>query len=128
MEFGKGIFTQKCDVSGSKLLSSSRPGTSATRCAVAVRCSVLQCVAVCRSVLECPLEIAVKLTPGHLGSTMCCCSVLQCVSVGCSTLQCVAVSKIAVSLAPRLPGNTVCCCSVLQHVAVSPAHSSAVLI
>jgi len=95
---------------------------------VAVCCSVLQCVEVCCSVLQCPLEIAVNLTPGHLGNTMCCCNVLQCASVGCSTLQCVAVSKIAVLLAPRHPGNTVCCCSVLQHVAVSPAHSGAVLI
>ena len=41
-----------------------------------VRCSVLQCVAVCCSVLQC---VAV------------CCSVLQCVAVCCSVLQCVAV-------------------------------------
>jgi len=41
-----------------------------------VRCSVLQCVAVCCSVLQC---VAV------------CCNVLQCVAVCCSVLQCVAV-------------------------------------
>ena len=43
---------------------------------VAVCCSVLQCVAKCCSVLQC---VAV------------CCSVLQCVAVCCSVLQCVAV-------------------------------------
>ena len=43
---------------------------------VAVCCSVLQCAAVCCSVLQC---VAV------------CCSVLQCVAVCCSVLQCVAV-------------------------------------
>jgi len=42
----------------------------------AVCCSVLQCVAVCCSVLQC---VAVR------------CSVLQCVAVCCSALQCVAV-------------------------------------
>ena len=53
---------------------------------VAVCCSVLQCAAVCCSVLQC---VAV------------CCSVLQCAAVCLSVLQCVAV-----------------CCSVLQCVAV----------
>ena len=43
---------------------------------VAVCCSVLQCVAVCCSVLQC---VAV------------CCSVSQCVAVCCSVLQCVVV-------------------------------------
>jgi len=43
---------------------------------VAMCCSVLQCVAMCCSVLQC---IAV------------CCSVLQCVAVCCSVLQCIAV-------------------------------------
>ena len=45
---------------------------------VAVCCSVLQCVAVCCSVLQC---VAV------------CCSVLQCAAVCCSVLQCVAVCR-----------------------------------
>ena len=53
---------------------------------VAVCCSVLQCVAVCCSVLQCVVV---------------CCSVLKCVAVCCSVLQCAAV-----------------CCSVLQCVAV----------
>ena len=43
---------------------------------VAVCCSVLRCAAVCRSVLQC---VAV------------CCSVLQCVAACCSVLQCVEV-------------------------------------
>jgi len=44
--------------------------------AVAVWCSVMQCVAVCCSVLQ---------------YFVVCCSVLQCVAVCCSVLQCVAV-------------------------------------
>ena len=58
---------------------------SVLRC-VAVCCSVLQCAAVCRSVLQ---RAAV------------CCSVLQCAAVCCSVLQCMTV-----------------CCSVLQRAAV----------
>ena len=42
----------------------------------AVCCSVLQCVAVCCSVLQCAAV---------------CCHILQCVAVCCSVLQCVAV-------------------------------------
>ena len=52
---------------------------------------MLQCVAVCCSVLQCAAV---------------CCSVLQCVAVCCSVLQCVATCCSAV------------CCSVLQYVAV----------
>ena len=52
----------------------------------AVCCSVLQCAAVCCSVLQCAAV---------------CCSVLQCAAVCCSVLQCAAV-----------------CCSVLQCAAV----------
>jgi len=72
---------------------------------------MLQCVAVCCSVLQCGhvssacchVYIFTPHTPSYL---MCvgvkvCCSVLQCVAVCCSVLQCVAV-----------------CCSVLQCVAV----------
>ena len=46
-----------------------------------VCCSVLQCVAVCCSVLP---------FTGYNGRIVCC-SVLQCVAVCCSVLQCVAV-------------------------------------
>ena len=56
----------------------------------AVRCSVLQCVAVCCSVLQ-PVRDALCLILNE--------SCSQCVAVCCSVLQCVAV-----------------CCSVLQPV------------
>jgi len=82
-----------------------------------VRCSVLQCVAVC-----CSVHVLVRVelwrtftnTSWHAhagmscgvlqGVVVCCvcCSVLRCVAVCCSILQCIAV----------------CCCSVLQCVAV----------
>ena len=61
-----------------------------------MRCSVLQCVAVCCSVLQC-----VAVCCNALQCVAVCCGVLQCVAVCCSVLQCVAV-----------------CCSVLQCVAV----------
>ena len=75
-----------------------------------VRCSVLQCVAVCCSAfyasawihqirIQCwPIEGYIMTGPRHVSV---CCSVLQCVAVCCSVLQCGAV-----------------CCSVLQCVAV----------
>ena len=59
-------------------------------------CSVLQCVAVYFSLLQC-----VAPSVGHLGETPFACSALQCVAVCCSVLQCVAV-----------------CCSVLQCITV----------
>jgi len=68
--------------------------------------SVLQCVAVCCSVLQriaaALLCIRIYLTICSLSSLLIytvCCSVLQCVAVCCDVLQCVAV-----------------CCSVLQPV------------
>ena len=68
-----------------------------------MRCSVLQCVSVCCSVLQC----------GDRGRThFCvavCCSVLQCVAVCCSVLQCV-LHYVAVCCSM--------CCSTLQCVAV----------
>jgi len=80
-----------------------------------MRCSVLQCVAVCCSALQCvavcyllPYEGICKKTleEGKCAAAcysviQMCCSVLQCVAVCCSVLQCIAV-----------------CCSVLQWVAV----------
>jgi len=65
---------------------------------------VLQCVAVCCSVLQCAfflLLLAKKSQFQVLQRAAVCCSVLQCATVCCSVLQCVAA-----------------CCSVLQHVAV----------
>ena len=61
-----------------------------------LRCSVLQCAAVCCSVLQCAAVCC-----SVLQCVAVCCSVLQCVAVYCSVLQCIAV-----------------CCSVLQCVAV----------
>ena len=58
---------------------------------VAVCCSVLQCVAVCCSVLQC---VAV------------CYSALQCVAVCCSMLQCVAVCCRVLQCFYRLKGHT----------------------
>ena len=85
---------------------------------VAVCCSVLKCVAVnsyntaststftiyqvCCSVLQC-----VAVCCSALQSVAACCSVLQCVTECCSVLQCVAV-----------------CCSVLQCVYPTPRQPS----
>ena len=53
---------------------------------VAVCCSVLQCVADMRTLIQ------IQLTVGFEGGKCIavCCSVLQCVAVCCSVLQCVA--------------------------------------
>ena len=64
---------------------------------------VLQCVAVCCSVLQC---VAVLLQ-----CVAVCYSVLQCVAVRCSVLQCVAVCYSVLQC-------VAVCCSVLQCVAV----------
>ena len=91
-------------------------------------CSVLQCVAVCCSVLlfADPL-VAAQATQGRLKCVAVCCSVLWCVAVCCSVFQCVTVrcsvlQCVAVCRLPRC--SAVCkrqlavCCSVLQYVAV----------
>jgi len=68
---------------------------------------MLQCVAVCCSVLIVPPaplvihSVITRLDCSELQSVAVCCSVLQCVAVCYNMLQCVAV-----------------CCSVLQCVAV----------
>jgi len=67
-----------------------------------VRCSVLQCVAVCCSVLQC---VAVCCSVLQCGAVWC--SVLQCVALCCSVLQCVALCCSVVQCAAV-------CCSVLQ--------------
>ena len=91
---------------------------------VAVCCSVLQCVAVC-----CIVTLCLSALPL---SSLLCCSVLQrvavcctfksslgvlhsspCVAVCCSVLQCVALQLFSSVLSPR----HVLCCSMLQHVA-----------
>ena len=55
--------------------------------------SVLQCVAVCCSVLQCVavLQCDSDIRDSFHDRRLVCCSVLQCVAVCCSVLQCVAV-------------------------------------
>jgi len=101
---------------------------------------VLQCVAVCCSVLQCVAVHEVMqhrhhnayCIECHTHWTHICCSVLQCVVVCCSVLQCVAVRHIVLQCAAvccstvlkvtrvEITYVAVChiCCSVLQCVAV----------
>jgi len=109
-----------------------------SRC-VAVRCSALQCVAECSSVLlcvavRCSMPCRKRLfhlycpagTPGVLQSVAVCCRVLQCFAVCCSVLQCVAVCCSVLQI-------VAVCCSVIQCVAVCcsvsqcAAHSVSIL-
>ena len=84
-------------------LQSSMPKyTHDTQQLCAVRCSVLQCVAVCYSALPC---VAV------------CCSVLQCAAVYCSVLHCVAVYCSVLQC-------IAVCRSVLQHQHASSSHAA----
>ena len=78
---------------------------SVLQCA-AVCCSALQCVAVCCSVLQCAAVCCSVLQCAAV-----CCSVLHCVVVYCSVLQCVAVCRCALQCAAV-------CYNVLQRVAV----------
>ena len=91
---------------------------------------MLQCVAVCCSVLQSSFLIAsfARMTLGSIECPLLCCSVLQCAAVYCRVLQCVAVcysvlqsSFLIVSLARMTFGSIECplpCCSVLQCAAV----------
>ena len=60
-------------------------------------CSVLQCVAVCYSVLQCYYNNLHTFSFFHISRVICmsesvlCHSVLQCVAVCCGVLQCIAV-------------------------------------
>ena len=106
----------------------------------AVRCSVLQRVAVCYSVLHCVcmcVHVCVQLAMRRIGKApICevCCSALQRVAVCCSVLQCVAecvyvctcvctVGYAAYRKGPNLWDSisvlqrVAVCCSVLQRVA-----------
>jgi len=101
---------------------------------VAICCSVLQCVAVCCSVLQCAAV---------------CCSALHCVAVCCSVLQCAvefyhnsamcqilvfekklrSVLAVALPLRTRTPLHCVAvCCSVLQCVAMRRSASQCVAV
>ena len=84
---------------------------------------MLQCVAVCCSVLQrVALNILSTITGAHAVENACivCCSVLQCVAVCCSVLQCVAVccSACTITGAHTIENAYMMCCSVMQCVAV----------
>jgi len=74
---------------------------------------MLQCVAVCCSVLQCAATSGrdKTLVIRRLYIAEICCSVLQCVAVCCGMLQCVAVCCSVLQC-------VAVCCSVLQCVAV----------
>ena len=72
-------------------------------CFASLRCSVLQCVAVCFNVLQC---VAV------------CCSVLLCVVVCCSLQECALVEWCFASLRCSVLQCVAVCCNVLQCVAM----------
>jgi len=81
-------------------------------------CSVLQYVAMCRSVLRCA---AVCFISSSCDSNTLCCSVLQCVAVCRSVLRCVAVCRSVsqcVALYCSVPHCVAMCCSVSQCVAM----------
>jgi len=65
---------------------------------VAVRCSVLQCVAVC-----CSVHCIVNDRVIHHDTYAVCCIVLQCAAVCCSVLQCVAEYCDVLQYCERLP-------------------------
>jgi len=75
----------------------------------AVCCSVVQCVAVCCSVLYTYGMQARGTKQYELHAVQCvavCCSVLQCVAVCCSVLQCVAVCYIHMGCRHEERSNT----------------------
>ena len=67
-----------------------------------VRCSVLQLVEACCSVLQC--QVFVRVSSSNLGYG----SVLQCVAACCSVLQCVAVCCSVENLSARLINYLYC--------------------
>ena len=77
---------------------------------VELHMKVMQCVAVCCSVLQCVViaTLLAHLVEHHK-------KVLQCVAVYCSVLQCIAV---CCSERSRVLQCVAVCCSVLQCVAV----------
>jgi len=101
---------------------------------VAVRCSVLQCVAVCCSVLQCVFFVITKYDSFMLDTihSFCfilnmCCSVLQCVAVCCSVLQSVA-GPLTCAMTPSLPyydsGVTQFTCDISPSFICDMTHSS----
>jgi len=80
---------------------------------IEMRCSVLQCVAVCCSVLQYVAVLYILICDAV------CCSVLLSVAVCCSVLQFVAVLYILIfDVCCSVLLSVAVCCSVLQYVAV----------
>jgi len=77
----------------------------------AVRCSMLQRVAVCYSVRCCSGLQNGAVCCSELRYVVMCCNVLLCVAVCCSVLQCVAVCYSSLQFVAL-------CCNVLQYVTV----------
>jgi len=95
---------------------------------IAVRCSMLQCVIVCRSVVQgVPSGRAMLICRGPaiysgergkeraravccvvLRCVALCCVMLQCVAVCCSVLQCVAVCRSVLQCVPRSRAMLIC--------------------
>jgi len=79
-------------------------------------CSVLQCVAVCCSVLLYLLRSLVGTRSIVFQCVAVCCSVLQCIAMCCST--CSGVKSTKDRMCCSMLQYIVVCCSVLQCVAV----------
>ena len=80
-----------------------RKRVSASRDVNAARCDMLQCVAVCRSVLQwagmgCSGLLWVAVGCSGLQWVVVRCSVLQCVAVHCSALQCPLTEEIRLTI------------------------------
>jgi len=113
--------------------------------AILAGCSMLQCVAVCCSVLQCershPIPSAFLvihthiLSHAHYSPVVVCCSVLQRVAVCCSVLQCKRcppMLSIFLVIHTHILSHAhyslvVSCCSVLQRVAVCCSVKDAIL-
>jgi len=87
-----------------------------------VRCSVLQCVAVCCNSWQC-VAASHRCMPASLPPHVHC-SVLQCAAVCCNALQCVAVSYRCMSLS-LLMGVTLSLSRNLSHTHISLTHTNA---
>jgi len=85
--------------------STTQYRVSVTDCSSSWGLEVLQCIAVCCSVLQCA-----DVFCSSLQCIAVCCSVLQCVAVCCSVLQCVPISFVG-----GKSHHSVVYCNVLQH-------------
>ena len=97
---------------------------------VAVCCSVLLCAAVCCSVLQCVavcccVLLCVAVCCSALLCVAGCCCVLQCVAVCCNVLQCVAVSSAWITHGAVLRLRVSYTCARVNHTTrVNESHYS----